>query len=215
MILLLLSGSALAVNWADAHVPAILQAWYPGAQGGAAIAEVLFGDRCPQGKLPVTFYRSCDDLPDFSDYSMRGRTYRYMDSEPLYPFGYGLSYTSFSYTDVQAPEVLSENGVEIQVSVKNTGTAAGTETVQVYVKICREKTPNAQLKGLLKVALAPGEEKTVTVALPYEAFGLYDGEGRMQVESGKAEVFVGGQAPGKRSEELTGQAVTKLSVRIP
>ena len=214
VILVLLSGSALAVNWADAHVPAILQAWYPGAQGGAAIAEVLFGDRCPQGKLPVTFYRSCEDLPDFSDYSMKGRTYRYMDSEPLYPFGYGLSYTKFTYTEIQAPKILSKNGMEIKVSVKNTGTIAGTETVQVYVKICREKTPNAQLKGLKKVALAPGEEKTVILSLPYQAFGLYDEDGRMQVESGNAEIFVGGQAPGKRSEDLTGQTVTKLSVRI-
>lgn len=214
VILLLLSGSALAVNWADDHVPAIIQAWYPGAQGGAAIAEVLFGDRCPQGRLPVTFYRSCEDLPDFSDYSMRGRTYRYMKSEPLYPFGYGLSYTKFTYTNVQAPEVVPENGMEIKVSVKNTGTVAGTETIQVYVKICREETPNAQLKGLGKVTLLPGEERTVTITLPYQAFGLYDEDGRLQVKRGNAEVFVGGQAPGRRSEALTGQAVTKLSVRI-
>ncbi len=210
-ILILLSGSALAVNWADEHVPAILQGWYPGAEGGRAIAEILFGDRCPEGKLPVTFYRSCEELPDFEDYSMKGRTYRYMTGEALYPFGYGLSYTSFAYGKAEASSCqVTEKGVDICVMVKNTGSMAGGETVQAYVKIEREGTPNAQLKGICKLHLAPGEEKEAVIHLPAEAFGLYDEDGKLQIAEGKATVFIGGQAPDTRSEKLTGRKVEKL-----
>ena len=134
VILVLLSGSALAVNWAQEHVPAILQGWYPGAEGGRAIAEILFGARCPEGKLPVTFYHSSEELPDFADYSMKGRTYRYMEQEALYPFGYGLSYTDFTYANVCSDSaVLSKEGITLRAMVENTGKAAGGETVQAYV----------------------------------------------------------------------------------
>ncbi len=214
-MLVLLSGSALAVNWADEHVPAILQAWYPGAQGGRAVADILFGERNPEGKLPITFYRSLDDLPDFTDYSMKGRTYRYMTTDALYPFGYGLSYTSFSYSNVQTDTGrLGENGVTVSAVVKNTGTVAGGETVQAYVKIHRDGAPNAQLKGIQKLHLAPGEEAAVSIRLPKEAFGLYDAEGRLQYYPGEAEIFLGGQAPDSRSRELTGQEVLPLRVTI-
>ena len=122
----------MAVNWSDEHVPAILQGWYPGAQGGKAIAEILFGEKNPEGKLPVTFYRSTDELPAFTDYSMKNRTYRYMQSEALYPFGYGLSYTDFTYSDVKASaEKVGADGVDITATVTNSGKTAGTETVQV------------------------------------------------------------------------------------
>ena len=215
VVLVLLSGSALAVNWADEHVPAILQAWYPGAQGGRAVADILFGERNPEGKLPITFYRSLDDLPDFTDYSMKGRTYRYMTTDALYPFGYGLSYTSFSYSNVQTDTGrLGENGVTVSAVVKNTGTVAGGETVQAYVKIHRDGAPNAQLKGIQKLHLAPGEEAAVSIRLPKEAFGLYDAEGRLQYYPGEAEIFLGGQAPDSRSRELTGQEVLPLRVTI-
>ncbi len=215
VVLVLLSGSALAVSWADEHVPAILQGWYPGAQGGRAVADILFGERNPEGKLPVTFYRSLDGLPDFRDYSMKGRTYRYMTEKPLYPFGYGLSYTRFSYSHVQADASRGgQDGVTVSATVKNTGGRAGGETVQVYVKICRDNTPNAQLKGIKKLYLAPGEEKEVSVHLPREAFGLYDEEGRLQFYPGEAEVFLGGQAPDARSRELTGQEVLPLRVTV-
>ena len=215
-ILILLSGSALAVNWADEHVPAILQGWYPGAEGGRAIAEILFGERCPEGKLPVTFYHSCEELPDFEDYSMKGRTYRYMTGEALYPFGYGLSYTSFAYGKAKADsEEVTEGGIAIRVSVKNAGSMAGGETVQAYVKIEREGTPNAQLKGICKLHLAPGEEKEAVIHLPAEAFGLYDEDGKLQIGEGKATVFIGGHAPDARSEELTGRKVEKLIFSVP
>ena len=253
VVLLLLSGSALAVDWAQEHVPAILQGWYPGACGGKAIAKILFGDVCPEGKLPVTFYHADDVLPDFEDYSMKGRTYRYMENEALYPFGYGLSYTSFSYEKVYAeaaserPETAKSCGpdaassqeatcsqdaacgpdaagsgcpdgkaaaVTIHALVKNTGSMAGAETVQVYVKIPGQGTPNAQLKGIRKVRFAPGEEKSVEITLPREAFGLYDEDGHFHVHTGEAFVYVGGQGPDRRSEALTGQKVHCLTVSI-
>ncbi len=216
VILVLLSGSALAVNWADEHVPAIIQGWYPGAQGGLAIAQLLFGERCPEGKLPVTFYRTVEELPDFTDYSMKGRTYRYMQNEALYPFGYGLSYTSFSYDNVRLDtDTVTEKGINVSAAVENTGRMSGGETVQVYVKICREGAPNYQLKGIKKVHLAPGERKEVKIHLPKEAFGLYDEDGRLCFHEGKAQVIIGGQAPDPRSEKLTGRKDTRLEVTMP
>ena len=130
----MLNGSALAVNWAADHVPAILEAWYPGQAAGTAIADVLFGDYNPAGRLPVTFYRSVDQLPSFSDYDMEGRTYRYFGGEPLFPFGHGLSYTTFAYSELELPESV-QAGVDVQLSVtvENTGPLAGEEVVQLYL----------------------------------------------------------------------------------
>ena len=215
VILVLLTGSAMAVKWADEHVPAIIQGWYPGAQGGKAIANIIFGEKNPEGKLPVTFYYSTDELPAFEDYSMKNRTYRYMQTDALYPFGYGLSYTDYEYTNVKSSaDVVGKDGVDITATVKNAGSMEGRETVQVYVKVCREGTPNAQLKGICKVALKPGEEKQVQIHLPAEAFGLFDEEGKLQIAQGEVLVYVGGQAPDARSEKLTGRSVTKLSLQI-
>ena len=211
----MLAGSAMDLSWADEHVPAIIQGWYPGAQGGKAIANILFGKKNPEGKLPVTFYYSTEELPEFTDYSMKGRTYRYMKNEALYPFGYGLSYSSFEFAAVSSSsEIIGKEGVDIRATVKNTGAMAGAETVQVYVKVCRDNTPNAQLKGLCKVELAPGEEKEVTLHLPAEAFGLFDEEGKLQISKGEVCVYVGGQAPDTRSEKLTGRKVEVLSLQI-
>ena len=215
VVLVLLAGSALAVNWADEHIPAIVQGWYPGAQGGRAIARMLFGDVNPEGHLPVTFYRDTNELPEFTDYSMKGRTYRYMQNEALYPFGYGLSYTKYEYSDVKAnADTVGEDGITVSATVKNVGDVAGCETVQVYVKVAKEGTPNAQLKGIRKVSLAPGESKTVEVKLPKEAFGLFDTEGKLQIEKGDVRVYVGGQAPDTRSEKLTGSKVAELALVI-
>lgn len=215
VVLVLLSGSALAVTWAQEHIPAILQGWYPGAQGGKAIANILFGEKSPEGKLPITFYRSTDDLPEFTDYSMEGRTYRYMKNEALYPFGYGLSYTDFAYSDVRVSTTqVTAQGVDVMAKVKNTGSMAGAETVQVYVKVCAEDTPNAQLKGISKLYLQPGETGEVKLHLPLEAFGLYDVEGKLQIAKGNVKVYIGGQAPDTRSEQLTGHKVTEFALTI-
>ena len=215
VILVMLTGSAIAMNWADEHVGAILQGWYPGAEGGKAIASILFGEANPEGKLPVTFYRSTEELPEFTDYSMKGRTYRYMKTDALYPFGYGLSYTSYAYDKVEVDKTeLTDDGITVKATVTNTGKADGTETVQVYVKVNRDGTPNAQLKGIRKVTLASGESKEITVSLPKEAFALYDEEGVLCLAEGTATVYVGGHAPDARSTALTGAKLQELTVTV-
>ncbi len=207
VILVLLSGSAISIPWEEEHIPAIVQGWYPGAQGGRAIAEVLFGEYSPEGKLPVTFYRTSEELPEFTDYNMKDRTYRYMSGEALYPFGYGLSYTEFEMGNilVDADELKPGQTVTCCVDVKNTGKVAGAETVQIYVKVKAEGAPNHQLKGLKKVFLMPGECKTVTVTLKDEAFGLYDNNGKLVLREGEYELYIGSCQPDTRSIELTGR----------
>ena len=203
VILVLLSGSALAVNWADENIPAIIQGWYPGAQGGRAIAEMIFGECSPEGKLPITFYKTSEELPEFTDYSMKNRTYRYMTNEALYPFGYGLSYTKFEITDVNAStDKITDDGIDITCKIKNAGEYFSRETIQVYVKAEREGTPNAQLKGLKKVALNPGEEKEVTLHLDKKAFALCNEDGVSVVENGEYSIYVGQSQPDLRSCKL-------------
>ena len=212
VVLVLLSGSALAVPFADEHIPAILEGWYPGAQGGRAIADILFGAACPEGKLPVTFYRSDEDLPAFTDYAMKGRTYRYMEKDALYPFGYGLSYTKFAFTDAGISGTVSD-GAEVTVTVTNTGSMEGRETVQVYVKSPLKGSPNAQLKGLKKLSLKPGESKTVTIPVSAKSFGVYDEKADRVIVPGEYEIYVGGSAPDQRSAELLGRTPQRLSLR--
>lgn len=219
VVLVVLSGSALDLSWADANIPAIIQGWYPGAQGGAAIARILFGDANPEGKLPITFYYSTDDLPSFTDYSMEGRTYRYMKKDALYPFGFGLSYTDY---EVGVKEVkgdtLTDAGVDVTLTVKNAGKVDGIETLQAYVKVNAEKelknVPNFSLKGISKVALKAGECKEVTMHLPKEAFGLFNEEGKLMLNKGTATVFVGDHAPDARSCKLSKSAVVSLEVKV-
>ena len=169
VVLVLLNGSALAINWAQEHVPAIVEAWYPGQAGGSAIADVLFGDYNPGGRLPVTFYRSVDDLPSFEDYSMAGRTYRFFDGPPLYPFGHGLSYTTFAYDSLRVTsDTLAAGGTTmIRVNVTNTGRRAGDEVVQLYVQHLASSVsrPRQDLKGFKRVSLRPGETRTVEFSM--------------------------------------------------
>ena len=207
IILVLLSGSALSVPWADEHIPAIIQGWYPGAQGGRAIAQMLFGDYSPEGKLPVTFYRTTEELPEFTDYNMADRTYRYMSKEALYPFGYGLSYTDFELSNVSVvgEEIAPGKEVLCTANLKNTGSLPGAETLQIYVKVRQEGAPNWQLKGLKKVFLNPGELKTISIELRDTAFGLYDNEGNLIIQEGEYEVYVGTSQPDARSIRLTGK----------
>ena len=214
VILISMTGSAMALEWEDAHCKAILQAWYPGAAGGKAVAEAIFGEYSPEGKLPVTFYRTSEELPEFTDYAMKGRTYRYMEKEALYPFGFGLSYTSFEQGKTSADRMEIEAGgqLRIKTSVKNTGKFAGGQTIQVYVKALRDNTPNAQLKGLKKLSLQPGEEKEVEIVLTDKAFALYDEDAHFMLEAGDYEVSVGMQQPDRRSSELTGQTCSVLKV---
>lgn len=213
VVLVVLSGSALALGWAHEHIPAILQGWYPGAQGGRVIAEAIFGEFSPEGKLPVTFYRTSEELPDFTDYSMKNRTYRYMTGEALYPFGYGLSYTDFSIDQVKIDQDrITEAGVRVTATVRNNGSMAGGEVLQVYVKAEREGTPNPQLKAFRKVHLQPQEETEVSLHLPVEAFGLYDEAGKRRLYKGNYSVYVGTSQPDKRSRELTGKTTAKFTL---
>lgn len=214
VILVSMTGSAMALSWEAEHIPAIIQAWYPGSQGGRAVAELIFGAYSPEGKLPVTFPYTTEELPEFTDYAMKGRTYRYMENDALYPFGYGLSYTSFAQKETALDTRTIEEGgtVTVTATVQNTGAMAGGQTLQVYVKALRENTPNAQLKGLQKVYLQPGEEKTVRIALPETAFGLYNEEGECMLEAGDYAVYAGMQQPDERSAVLTGQRPVCLTV---
>ena len=172
VVLVLFNGSAVAVNWARDHVPAIVEAWYPGQAGGAALADVLFGDYNPGGRLPVTFYKSADQLPPFADYRMQGRTYRYFTGEPLWAFGYGLSYTTFTYRNLKLPERMASGAaVQLSVEVENTGKLAGEEVIQVYVKPGQPgQGPIRSLAAFERVPLKPGEKKIVQLTLDPRQF---------------------------------------------
>ena len=215
VVLVLLSGSALAFPWAEEHIPAIVQAWYPGAQGGRAVAQMLFGEYAPEGKLPVTFYRTTEELPAFTDYNMKGRTYRYMEKEALYPFGYGLSYTEFALKDVSlsSGEIAKGGKLTVSATLANEGTYDGAETVQVYVKAKDVAgAPWFQLKGLKKVRLAKGESKKVELTLTDAAFALYDTDANFVLNEGNYEVFVGMSQPDGRSVALTGKKPVSFAV---
>jgi beta-glucosidase len=198
MVLVLLNGSAVAVNWAAAHVPAILEAWYPGEEGGTAIADVLFGDTNPAGRLPVTFYKSVGDLPPFEDYTMQGRTYRYFHGEPLYPFGYGLSYTQFSYSNLAsgAAHIGEGDTLSLSVDVTNSGELAGDEVVQVYISAGRQGYPLRQLAAFQRVHLAVGEAQTLSFSLASKHFTRVLDDGARVLESGAFSLFIGGGQPG-------------------
>jgi beta-glucosidase len=181
-VLVLLNGSALAVNWAQQSpaVGAIVEAWYPGQAGGTALADVLFGDHNPAGRLPVTFYKDTTDLPPFADYAMKGRTYRFFTGTPLYPFGHGLSYTSFRYADLRADRdaVPAGDTVMVRVDVTNTGQRAGDEVVQLYVRYpgSRVERPVRELRGYRRVHLEPGATRTVELALATASLAYWDAD---------------------------------------
>lgn len=218
VILVVISGSALAVTWADEHVPGIIQAFYPGAEGGTAIASLLFGEFSPSGKLPVTFYRTSEELPDFHDYSMQNRTYRYMQNEALYPFGFGLSYTRFEYNDLKLSKDVIQSGESIVISarIKNTGSRYGEETVQLYLKdvVASVPVPKWQLRGIRKVFLESGEETEIEFTLSPKAMMVVDRNGQSILEPGFFEVYLGGSQPDERSQSLTGIKVLKGTFEV-
>ncbi|MQY78691.1 MAG: glucan 1,4-alpha-glucosidase, partial [Bacteroidetes bacterium] len=196
VILVLTSGSALAVNWESEHIPAILQVWYPGQQGGNAVADVLFGDYNPAGRLPVTFYKSVEDLPPFEDYNMEGRTYRYFHGDPLYPFGHGLSYSSFKYekVDLTAYEVSENDAINVSVTLRNTGDYDGDEVVQLYVRDVEsaETQPIKSLKGFKRVFIKKGKTTTIEIPLEINDLSYYDeGKGDFVVDPGVFELQIG------------------------
>jgi len=213
-VLVVIAGSALDLRWAHEHpgVGAILYAWYPGEEGGAALADLLFGDVSPAGRLPVTFPAALEDVPPFTSYAMAGRTYRYLDPArpPLYPFGYGLSYARFAYASLALSAARLEAGQALRVSatVTNTGRCLADEVVQLYLTDVEASctVPHHSLRGFTRLSLAPGESRAVAFELQARDLAIVDDHGHRVLEPGRFRLFVGGSQPDGRSRALTGQA---------
>jgi beta-glucosidase len=198
LVVVLMNGSALAVPWANEHAAAILEAWYPGEEGGAAIAESLAGDNNPSGRLPVTFYESVDQLPAFENYSMSGRTYRYFAGQPLYGFGYGLSYTTFAYSPLKLSQAKLKAGkpLTVETDVTNTGKRSGDEVVELYLRGPQAGgAPLRSLRGFQRVTLQAGETKHVLFTLQPAQLSEVDRDGKTAMQAGSYTVFVGGGQP--------------------
>ncbi len=226
VILVINAGSALAINWAKENIDAIVNVGYPGEEGGNALADVLWGDYNPAGRLPITYYQSLSELPDFQNYDMEGRTYRYYKGEPLYPFGYGLSYTMFAYSDIKLPSsVKAGDSIIVSVNVTNTGKLAGDEVVQLYITDKKGTTsrPIRQLEGFKRIYLKAGESKTVEFTLTPRQLSMIDKKSQRVIEPGTFDVYVGGEQPGfngdndassteviKGSFKVTGRQVFKI-----
>ncbi|MBN1995869.1 MAG: glycoside hydrolase family 3 C-terminal domain-containing protein [Anaerolineae bacterium] len=195
VVLILLNGSALAVNWAAQNIPAIVEAWYPGQAGGEALADVLFGDYNPAGRLPVTFYKSINDLPPFENYHLEGHTYRYFRGEPLFAFGHGLSYTTFKYSNLKlsAKTIRPDEPISISLQITNTGERAGDEVVQLYVQDVEASVPRPlkELKGFQRLSLEPGEKKTIVFTLSPGQLAFYNDELKLIIEPGLLKVLIG------------------------
>jgi beta-glucosidase len=218
IVLVLTGGSPIALGEIDEMVAAILFAWYPGQEGGRAVASVLFGDISPGGKLPVTFPRATTDLPPFDDYAMSGRTYRFAQTEPLYPFGFGLSYTRFEYSGLNITSIRkSPGGFNAIVNVKNAGARTADEVVQLYLSPLETRLPAPihQLIGFRRVTLKPGESRTVRFRVDPEMLMLFDEEGRQVFEPCRYRLTVGGCSPGDRGNRLGAALPVSLEFRIP
>ncbi len=216
-IVVLMAGSAIDLSFAQEHCNGILMAWYPGARGGKAVADILFGNVSPSGKLPVTFYKDLDALPEFTDYSMKNRTYRYLEAEPLYPFGYGLSYGDVQVKEAKVDgQVTAESEIRVLVSLKNQGQADTDEVVQVYIKDLESDlaVPNYSLCGFQRVSLKAGEEKNVELTVLNRAMCVVDEEGERHVDSKKFKLFVGTSQPDARSVKLTGKEPAEILVTL-
>ena len=219
LIVVLMNGSALAVNWAEEHASAILEAWYPGGEGGTAIAETLAGLNNPGGRLPITFYSSLDGFPSFDEYSMQNRTYRYFRGKPLYGFGYGLSYAKFAYSklNLSSLQVKAGDPLRLEVNVRNTTMVAGDEVVQVYLS--KQENAPAQLvralRGFERIHLAPGETKQVTFLLNPRELSLVTEQGEHAILPGRYQLFVGGSQPGQGSSGVEASFETIGEVKLP
>lgn len=212
VVLVLLNGSALAINWEEANISAIVEAWYPGQAAGQAIADVLFGDYNPGGRLPVTFYKSEKDLPLFTDYNISTQTYRYFKGEPLYPFGYGLSYTTFGYDNLKVNnQYKAGEAIELSLDVKNTGSLGGDEVVQVYVsgKGAATKGPLRSLKAFKRIYLNAGEQQTVKFVLPSSSFITVTDKNERVIVPGKYEISAGGGQPGVKTKKQTSAILSR------
>ena len=207
------SGSAIAMPWESTHLPAILQAWYPGEEGGHAVAQVLFGDVNPAGRLPVTFYASTNDLPPFGDYSMNNRTYRYFNGKPLFAFGYGLSYTNFEYVQMAAntTEFGADDTIHLTLTIKNTGEREGDEVEQIYVHQRPNTSAGSKLSlcAFARIHVLAGQRETTTLQIPVRRFRRWDEiQQRYVVDPGQYEITAG-----RASDDLSAQASLKVVIR--
>jgi glycoside hydrolase, family 3 domain-containing protein len=217
-IVCMMAGSAMDLNLADDRANAVLQTWYPGARGGKAVADILFGEISPSGKLPVTIYRNLQGMPDFDDYSMKNRTYRFVEKAPLYPFGYGLNYADTLVMRAELTEDVvyaqtEEQSVGVEVTVANHGDVFTEDVLQVYVQVEDiNEVPNPKLAVFKRVELAPGEEKMVTLEIPMRAFTVVDEEGKFVHTGRGADIYVGFGQPDERTKELTGKKCLKIHI---
>jgi beta-glucosidase len=214
----LMNGSAMAINWINDHANAVLEAWYPGEEGGASIAETLSGKNNPGGKLPLTFYKDLTQLPNFEDYTMSNRTYRYFKGKPLYPFGYGLSYTTFKYSNLSIPQqtVAAGNPVVADATVTNSGSKAGDEVVQLYLNFPDVKgAPNVALRGFQRIHLEPGESRTVHFQLKDRDLGMVTEVGDPIIAPGEYTVSIGGGQPNTSAPVVTGHFRIDGQVPLP
>ncbi|MDE2052896.1 MAG: glycoside hydrolase family 3 C-terminal domain-containing protein, partial [Gammaproteobacteria bacterium] len=218
LVVVLMNGSALAATWEKEHANAILESWYSGEEGGAAIAATLSGKNDPAGRLPVTFYKDVNQLPNFEDYSMKGRTYRYFKGEPLWPFGYGLSYTTFEYGDLTLPKTPIDAGAPLNASVRvrNTGKLAGDEVVQLYLKFPDVPgAPIRALRGFQRIHLAPGETRTVEFQLKRRDLSMVTETGNRIVAQGTYTLSLGGGQPGTGAPSVSGTFQVNGQIQLP
>jgi beta-glucosidase len=218
VVVVLMNGSALGANWEKAHTNAVVEAWYSGEEGGSAVAETLSGKNNPAGRLPVTFYKDVHQLPHFENYSMNGRTYRYFAGEPLWPFGYGLSYTTFSYSNLTLPDATINAGdpLDASVTVTNTGKVAGDEVVQFYLKFPDVSgAPIRALRGFQRIHLEPGASQKVDFHLNPRDLSMVTDLGDTVVAEGKYTVAVGGGQPDTAAPSVAGTFQIKGSKTLP
>ena len=216
-IVVLMAGSAIDLNYAQDNCNGILLAWYPGARGGRAIADLLFGKESPSGKLPITFYKDLEGMPEFTDYSMKNRTYRYMEKEALYPFGYGLTYSDTCVTEAEVVgEVSAESDIVLKATVKNNGTVDTDEVVQVYIKDLDSPLAvrNYSLCGFKRVSLKAGEEKSVEFTISNKAMNIVDEDGNRYIAGKHFRLFAGVSQPDTRSAELTGHKPAEVEIAL-
>lgn len=215
-VVVLTAGSAMDLRYADENANAVLNAWYPGSQGGRAVADILFGEVSPSGKLPVTFYNDVKDLPEFTDYAMKGRTYRYIETSCLYPFGYGLTYGSVELSDLELLTASADQGAKLSVNITNKSDVAIEEVVQCYIKDNESALAvrNHNLCAFKRVALAAGESKTIELEIEPMAFTVVDEDGKRKIDSSSFRVFVGISQPDDRSVELTGIKPLQADIKL-
>jgi len=211
-ITVVMTGSAMDLTLLSEHSSAIMQAWYPGARGGRSIGDIIFGKVNPSGKLPVTFYRNTEDLPEFEDYSMKGRTYRFIESEPLYPFGYGLTYGDLSIDEARI-EGDRVSGAKISVTVRNDSSITASEVVQVYVKADdADEVRNGKLAGFARVTCEAGKSVDLVIDIPSENFRVVRADGSRVLPEGEIRLYAGFGQPDARTEELTGKKAAELTI---